>query len=141
MAKKIVKRVKVRATAGKATPAPPLGPTLGQAGINIGDFVTKFNAASKDMGGETVTVHINVYEDRSYDFQVVTPTATSLILKAAKIEKGSGTPNKAKVGKLTRAQALEIAKKKMPDLTARDEDAAVKIISGSARSMGVEVEG
>ncbi|MEK7569486.1 MAG: 50S ribosomal protein L11 [Patescibacteria group bacterium] len=140
MAKKITKRIKVRAPAGKATPAPPLGPTLGQAGINIGDFVTKFNTASKDMAGETVTAHINVYEDRSYDFKVMTPEASGLILKAAKVEKGSGVPNKSKVGKISKAQALEIAKKKMPDLTAHDEDSAVKIIAGTARSMGIEVK-
>jgi len=140
MAKKITKRIKVLAPAGKATPAPPLGPTLGQAGINIGDFVTKFNAATKDMVGETVTAHINVHEDRTYDFKVTTPPATGLILKAAKVEKGSGTPNTAKVGKISRAQALEIAKKKMPDLTAKDEEGAIKIIAGSARSMGIEVK-
>ena len=140
MAKKITKRIKVLAPAGKATPAPPLGPTLGQAGINIGDFVTKFNAATKDMAGETVTAHINVHEDRTYDFKVTTPPATGLILKAAKVEKGSGTPNTAKVGKISRAQALEIAKKKMPDLTAKDEEGAIKIIAGSARSMGIEVK-
>jgi len=140
MAKKITKRIKVLAPAGKATPAPPLGPTLGQAGINIGDFVTKFNAATKDMVGETVTAHINVHEDRTYDFKVTTPPATGLILKAAKVEKGSGTPNTAKVGKISRAQALEIAKKKMSDLTAKDEEGAIKIIAGSARSMGIEVK-
>lgn len=140
MAKKITKRIKVLAPAGKATPAPPLGPTLGQAGINIGDFVTKFNAATKDMAGETVTAHINVHEDRTYDFKVTTPPATGLILKAAKVEKGSGTPNTAKVGKISRAQALEIAKKKMSDLTAKDEEGAIKIIAGSARSMGIEVK-
>ena len=138
--KKVVKRIKVLAPAGKATPAPPLGPTLGQAGINIGDFVTKFNAATKDMAGETVTAHINVHEDRTYDFKVTTPPTTGLILKAAKVEKGSGTPNTAKVGKISRAQALEIAKKKMPDLTAKDEEGAIKIIAGSARSMGIEVK-
>jgi len=140
MAKKITKRIKVLAPAGKATPAPPLGPTLGQAGINIGDFVTKFNAATKDMAGEMVTAHINVHEDRTYDFKVTTPPTTSLILKAAKVEKGSGTPNTAKVGKISRAQAKEIAQKKMPDLTAKDEEGAIKIIAGSARSMGIEVK-
>ena len=138
--KKVTKRIKVLAPAGKATPAPPLGPTLGQAGINIGDFVTKFNAATKDMAGEMVTAHINVHEDRTYDFKITTPPTTRLILKAAKVEKGSGTPNTAKVGKISRAQAKEIAQKKMPDLTAKDEEGAIKIIAGSARSMGIEVK-
>jgi large subunit ribosomal protein L11 len=140
MAKKIVKKVKVRAPAGKATPAPPLGPTLGQAGINIGEFVTKFNAATQQLSGETVSVAISVYEDRSYDFTVKTPPATGLILKAAGVEKGSGKPNSSKVGSITRAQAEEIAKKKMSDLSAKDIDGAVKIITGSARSMGIEVK-
>ena len=140
MAKKIVKKVKVRAPAGKATPAPPLGPTLGQAGINIGDFVTKFNAATKDMGGETVGVTITVYEDRTYDFTVKTPPVSGLILKAAKVEKGSGNPNTVKVGKITRAQAKEIAEKKAKDLNAKDEEGAIRIVAGSARSMGIEVK-
>ena len=140
MAKKVIKKVKVRAPAGKATPAPPLGPTLGQAGINIGDFVTKFNAATKDMGGETVGVSITVYEDRSYDFVVKTPPVSGLILKAAQVEKGSGTPNSAKVGKITKAQAKEIAEKKMKDLNAKDMEGAIKIIAGSARSMGIDVQ-
>ena len=138
--KKITKNIKVKVAGGKATPAPPLGPTLGQAGINIGDFVTKFNAATKGMNGEIVTVHIAVYEDRTYDFVVKTPGASGLILKAAKIEKGSGNPNTKKVGKITRAQALEIANKKMQDLNAKDEDGAIAIIAGTARSMGVEVK-
>jgi large subunit ribosomal protein L11 len=140
MAKKITKNLKVRAMGGKATPAPPLGPTLGQAGINIGDFVTKFNAATKDMMGESVSVHIAVYEDRSYDFKVKTTPASELIIKAAGIEKGSGKPNSSKVGKITRAQAEEIAKKKMKDLNANSMDGAVKIIAGTARSMGVDIK-
>jgi large subunit ribosomal protein L11 len=139
-AKKVIKNVKVRAIGGKATPAPPLGPTLGQAGINIGDFVTKFNAATQKMAGETLTVHIAVYEDRSYDFVVKTPAATGLILKAAKVEKGSGKPNTSKVGKITKAQAREIAEKKMTDFNTKDIDQAAKIIMGSARSMGIEVK-
>ncbi|HEY4494461.1 MAG TPA: 50S ribosomal protein L11 [Candidatus Paceibacterota bacterium] len=138
--KKVTKNIKVLATGGKATPAPPLGPTLGQAGINIGDFVTKFNAATKDMMGEPVTVHIVVYEDRSYDFTVTTSPATGLILKAAGVEKGSGNPNTNKVGKITRAQAEEIAQKKMKDLNAKDMAGAVKIIAGSARSIGIDVK-
>src|SRR3990167_6645047 len=102
MAKKITKNVKLRAVGGKATPAPPLGPTLGQAGINIGDFVTKFNAATQKMMGETLTVHLTVYEDRTYDFKVKTSPVAGLILKAAGVEKGSGKPNSSKVGKITR---------------------------------------
>ena len=127
--------------AAKATPAPPLGPALGQAGINIGDFVTKFNAATKDMAGDKVGVSITVYEDRSYDFVVKTPPATGLILKAAGIEKGSGKNAASKVGKITRAQALEIANKKAGDLNAKDDEGKIAIIAGSARSMGIEVKG
>ncbi len=138
--KKVMKNVKVRAVGGKATPAPPLGPTLGQAGINIGDFVTKFNAASKDMMGESVTVHIQVFEDRTYDFAITTTPASALILKAAGVEKGSGKPNSSKVGKITRKQVEEIATKKMKDLNSTSMDGAVKIISGTARSMGIEVK-
>jgi large subunit ribosomal protein L11 len=140
MAKKITKKIKLQIQAAKATPAPPLGPALGQAGINIGDFVTKFNAATKDMAGDKVGVAITVYEDRSYDFVVKTPPVTGLILKAAGIEKGSGNPNSTKVGKITRAQALEIAKKKMKDLNSKDDDGAIAIVAGSARSMGIEVK-
>ena len=124
---------------GGHCPAPPLGPALGQAGINIGDFVTKFNAATKDMAGDKVGVSITVYEDRSYDFVVKTPPATGLILKAAGIEQGSGKNVATKVGKITRAQALEIAKKKMKDLNSKDDEGAINIIAGSARSMGIEV--
>ena len=116
MAKKITKKIKLQIQAAKATPAPPLGPALGQAGINIGDFVTKFNAATQKMVGDKVSVLIHVYEDRSYDFVVKTPPVTGLILKAAGVEKGSGKNASTKVGKITRAQALEIAKKKMKDL-------------------------
>ncbi|MDP9249266.1 MAG: 50S ribosomal protein L11 [bacterium] len=140
MAKKAVKKVKLIVEAAKATPAPPLGPALGQAGINIGDFVTKFNAATKSMAGDKVSVHITVFDDRSYDFVVKTPPASGLILKAAGVEKGSGKNASSKVGKITRKQAEEIAAKKMVDLTAKDIDGAVKIIAGSARSMGIEVK-
>ncbi len=140
MSKKITKKIKLQIMAAKATPAPPLGPALGQAGINIGDFVTKFNAATKDMAGDKVGVSITVYEDRSYDFVVKTPPATGLILKAAGIEKGSGKNAASKVGKITKAQALEIAKKKMGDLNAKDDEGAIAIIAGSARSMGIEVK-
>jgi len=140
MAKKAVKKVKLIIEAAKATPAPPLGPALGQAGINIGDFVTKFNAATKGMAGYKVSVHITVYEDRSYDFIVKTPPATGLILKAAGVEKGSGKNVVSKAGSITRKQAEEIATKKMADLNAKDMDGAVNIIAGSARSMGIEVK-
>lgn len=139
MAKKIIKRVKVMAPAGKATPAPPLGPTLGQAGINIGDFVTKFNAASQSMMGETVRVLITVYEDRTYDFVVKTPRASDLLKKVAGIEKGSGKPNTSKAGKVTKAQIREIAEKKMVDLNAKDIEGAMKIIEGTARAAGITV--
>lgn len=140
MAKKITKKIKLQIQAAKATPAPPLGPALGQAGINIGDFVTKFNAATGKMAGDKVSVLVTVYEDRSYDFVVKTPPATGLILKAAGVEKGSGKNVITKVGKITRAQAKEIAEKKMKDLNAKDEAGAIAIIAGSARSMGIEVE-
>jgi len=140
MAKKITKKIKLQIQAAKATPAPPLGPALGQAGINIGDFVTKFNAATSKMAGDKVGVSITVYEDRSYDFVVKTPPATGLILKAAGIEKGSGKNATTKVGKITRAQALEIAKKKGSDLNAKDDEGMINIIAGSARSMGIEVK-
>ncbi len=140
MAKKITKKIKLQIQAAKATPAPPLGPALGQAGINIGDFVTKFNAATKDMAGDKVGVSITVYEDRTYDFIVKTPPVTGLILKAAGIEKGSGKNAATKVGKITRAQALEIANKKRADLNAKDDEGLINIVAGSARSMGIEVK-
>ncbi|MEK7069355.1 MAG: 50S ribosomal protein L11 [Patescibacteria group bacterium] len=140
MAKKITKKIKLQIQAAKATPAPPLGPALGQAGINIGDFVTKFNAATQKMVGDKVSVLIHVYEDRSYDFVVKTPPVTGLILKAAGVEKGSGKNASTKVGKITRAQALEIAKKKMKDLNYKDDEGAINIVAGSARSMGIEVK-
>ncbi len=140
MAKKIVKTVKVIAPAGKATPAPPLGPTLGQAGVNIGDFTKKFNDATKDKMGDMIPVVITVYEDRTYSFVLKTPPASSLILKALKKEKGSGKPNTSKIGTITKAQLKEIAEKKMPDLNANTIEAAAKIIAGTARQMGVDVK-
>lgn len=140
MAKKIVKKVKVMAPAGRATPAPPLGPTLGQAGINIGDFTKKFNDATKDRMGDMVPVVISVYEDRSYDFILKTPPTSSLILKAIGKEKGSGKPNTSKVGTLTKAQLKDIAEKKMPDINANTVEAAMKIVAGTARQMGVDVK-
>ena len=141
MAKKITKKIKLQIAAAKATPAPPLGPALGQAGINIGDFVTKFNAATAKMAGDKVGVSITVYEDRSYDFVVKTPPVSGLILRAAGIEKGSGKNTVTKAGSITRKQAEEIAERKMQDLNAKDMDGAVRIIAGSARSMGIDVKG
>ena len=140
MAKKIIKKVKVIAPAGKATPAPPLGPTLGQTGVNIGDFTKKFNDATKDKIGDMIPVVITVYEDRTYSFVLKTPPASSLILKALKKEKGSGKPNTSKVGTITKAQLKEIAEKKMPDLNANTVEAAMKTIAGTARQMGVDVK-
>ncbi len=140
MAKKIIKKVKVIAPAGKATPAPPLGPTLGQAGVNIGDFTKKFNDATKDMMGDMIPVVISVYEDRTYSFVLKTPPASSLILKAIKKDKGSGKPNLSKVGTITKAQIKEIAEKKMRDLNANTVEQAAKIIAGTCRSMGVDVK-
>jgi len=140
MAKKIIKKVKVIAPAGKATPAPPLGPTLGQAGVNIGDFTKKFNDATKNMIGDLIPVVISVYEDRTYSFVLKTPPASSLILKAIKKDKGSGKPNISKVGVITKAQIKEIAEKKMQDLNANTVEQAAKIIAGTARSMGVDVK-
>ena len=140
MAKKIIKSVKVIAPAGKATPAPPLGPTLGQAGVNIGDFTKKFNEATKGMMGDMIPVVISVYEDRTYSFVLKTPPTSSLILKAIAKEKGSGKPNLAKVGTITKAQLKEIATKKLPDLNTDNVEAAMKVVAGSARSMGVEVK-
>jgi len=140
MAKKIIKTVKVIAPAGKATPAPPLGPTLGQAGVNIGDFTKKFNDATKAMVGDMIPVVITVYEDRTYSFVLKSPPASSLILKALKKDKGSGKPNLSKIGTLNKAQLKEIAEKKIADLNANSVEQAMKIIAGSARSMGVDVK-
>lgn len=140
MAKNITKKIKLQIVGGKANPAPPLGPALGQAGINISDFVTKFNAATSSMMGEKLGVQVLVYDDRSYDFVIKTSPATDLILKAAGVSKGSGKNAVSKVGKITRAQALEIGKKKGADLNAKDDEGLIKIIAGSARSMGIEVK-
>jgi large subunit ribosomal protein L11 len=140
MAKRIVKKIKIIAQGGAATLTPAMGQVLGPAGVNIGEFVKKFNEASKDMKGDLVPAEISVYEDRTYSFVLKTPPASSLILKALGKEKGSGKPNTAKVGVLSKAQVKEIAEKKMPDLNANDIDQAMKIIAGSARSMGVDVK-
>lgn len=140
MAKKITKKLKLVIPAGKATPAPPTGPALGQAGVNIGEFVKQFNDATAKMMGDIVPVEISVYEDRTFTFVLKTPPASSLILKALGKEKGSGKNAVSKIGSITKAQLKEIAEKKMPDLNANDIDAAMKIIAGSARSMGVEIK-
>ena len=139
MAKQVTKKIKLQIDAGKATPSGKLGPALGQAGINIGDFVTKFNAATSKMAGDKVSVVISVFDDRSYDFVVKTPPVSGLILKAAGVEKGSGKNTATKAGKITKKQAQEIAEKKMSDLNAKDMEGAIRIIAGSARSMGIEV--
>jgi len=139
-AKKVIKKVKLEIPAAKATPAPPLGPALGQAGVNIAEFCQKFNALTQKDAGETVGVLITVFEDRSYDLKIKTPPVAGLIRKAAGVEKGSGKPNTSKVGKITKAQVRAIAEKKMPDLNAKDIEGAMKIIEGSARSAGITVE-
>lgn len=142
MAKKVVGLIKLQVPAGKANPSPPIGPALGQRGLNIMEFCKQFNAATQKLEpGLPIPVEITAYADKSFSFVLKTPPASVLIRKALKIEKGSPRPNKEKVGKLTRQQAEEIAKTKMPDLTAADMDAAVRTVAGSARSMGVEVEG
>ncbi len=140
MAKKVVKKIKVLVAAGKATPAPPLGPALGQAKVNIGEFVTKFNDATRANMGDIVPVVISVYDDKSWDMVLKTPPASSLILKAIGKEKGSGKAPSEKAGTITKAKIREIAEKKMKDLNANDVEAAMKIIEGSCRSMGVEVK-
>lgn len=136
---KITKKLKIQLPAGKATPAPPVGTTLGPTGINIGEFVKQFNDATKTMVGDIVPAEISIYEDRSFSFVLKTSPASALLLKAAGIEKGSGKNAVQKVGKVTKAQIREIAEKKMPDLNAHDLAAAEKIIEGSARSMGIDV--
>ena len=142
MAKKeVVNRIKVMAPGGKATPAPPLGPALGGAGINPGQFVQQFNAATAKLNGKVVGCVITVYNDRTFSFEIKSSPAAVLICEAAKIEKGSGVPNKEKVGKLTRAQVEAIAKEKMNDLNAGSMEAAMRIIEGQCRNMGVLVEG
>ncbi|MEA1937446.1 MAG: 50S ribosomal protein L11 [Patescibacteria group bacterium] len=141
MAKKVEKIVKLQIPAGKANPAPPIGPALGQAGINIQEFCTRFNNESKDKMGDIIPVEISVHEDKSYTFIMKTPPASELLKKAAGIKKGSAVPQKDKVGKITKKQLQEIAEVKMPDLTANDIEGAAKIIAGTARQMGIEVKG
>lgn len=139
MAKKVTKKIKLQIQAGKATPAPPVGTALGPAGVNIGDFVQKFNAATAEMMGNIIPVELSVYEDRSFDFILKTPPASNLIMKSIGIEKGSGKNATTKVGTISKAQVKAIAEQKMPDLNATEIEAAMKIIEGTARSMGVDV--
>ncbi|GMQ99947.1 MAG: 50S ribosomal protein L11 [Zetaproteobacteria bacterium] len=142
MAKEVTTLIKLQVSAGKANPAPPVGPALGQAGVNIMEFCKAFNAKTQEMeAGMPLPVIISVYKDRSFDFIIKTPPASFLLKKAAGLQKGSPEPNKNKVGKVTRAQVQGIAETKMPDLNAYDVEAAMRIIEGTARSMGLEVEG
>ncbi|XGV98959.1 MAG: 50S ribosomal protein L11 [Leptolyngbya sp. BL-A-14] len=140
MAKKVVAVIKLAITAGKANPAPPIGPALGQHGVNIMMFCKEYNARTADQAGMVVPVEISVYEDRSFTFILKTPPASKLIAKAAGIERGSGEPNRKKVGSITRTQLQEIAQAKLPDLNANDIEAAMKIVEGTARNMGVTVK-
>ncbi|OGR10404.1 MAG: 50S ribosomal protein L11 [Desulfobacterales bacterium RIFOXYA12_FULL_46_15] len=139
MAKKVMTQIKLQVQAGKANPSPPIGPALGQHGVNIMDFCKAFNARTANDVGSIIPVVITVYQDRSFSFITKTPPASRLLLAAAKIAKGSGVPNKEKVGTVTKDQIIEIAKTKKEDLNASDIDAAAKIIAGTARSMGIEV--
>ena len=139
MAKKIKTMVKIQIDAGKATPAPPVGTALGPHGLNLGEFCSRFNDATKDKMGSIIPVEITIYEDRTYDFKLKTPPASDLLRKAAGVEKGSGQPLKNKVGKVSKDQIRKIAEQKMVDLNANDVEAATKIIEGTARSMGIEV--
>ncbi|MBN1123768.1 MAG: 50S ribosomal protein L11 [Sedimentisphaerales bacterium] len=140
MAKEITGKIKLQASGGQATPAPPIGPALGQHGVNIGQFVSQFNERTKDLNGMTVPVEITVYADRSFDFIVKSPPAAVLLKQEAGLAKGSGEPNKNKVGKVTKSQIRKISETKFEDLNAFDLDQADRIIEGTARSMGIEVE-
>ena len=139
MAKEIKAIVKIQIPAGKATPAPPIGPALAQHGLNIAEFCQKFNAATNKMGDDIVPVEITVFEDRTYTFKTKTPPASDLLKKAAGIPKGSGKPLQEKVGKISKAKIREIAQRKLPDLNTKDIDAAMRIIEGTARQMGLEI--
>lgn len=147
MAKQIIAKVKLQAPGGKATPAPPIGPALGQHGVNIGQFVTQFNAATKSFDGMIVPVELTVYKDKSFEFIIKSPPASVLLVKAAKpldpslsiVEKGSGEPNKNKVGRVTKADVRKIAETKLKDLNCFDVEAGMRIVAGTARSMGIEV--
>ena len=140
MAKKIKTVIKLQIPAGKANPAPPIGPALGQHGLNISEFCAKFNDATKNKGNDIIPVEIIVYEDRSYDFKLKTPPASDLLKKAAAVEKGAKNPLTGKVGKVSKEQIRQIAERKMEDLNANNIEAAVKIIEGTARSMGIEIK-
>lgn len=140
MAKKIKTIIKLQIQAGKANPAPPVGPALGQHGLNIQEFCTKFNEATKDKMGDIIPAEITVYEDRTFTFILKTPPASDLLRKAAGVEKGAGNPLKDKVGKISKSKLTEIAEKKLPDLNANDVEGAEKIIAGTARSMGIKIE-
>ena len=139
MAKELSRKIKLQVTGGQANPAPPLGPALGGAGVNISEFVTRFNEATREQMGQKVSVVINVYKDRSFDFIIKTPPTSYLIIKEAGISSGSGKNTVSKAGKITRAQLKKIAEIKMPDLNANDVDSAMKIVEGQCYSMGVEV--
>jgi len=139
MTKPIKTIIKLQIRAGQANPAPPIGPALGQHGLDIQQFCNQFNEATKDKGGDIIPVEITIYEDRTFDFKLKTPPASDLLKRAAGIEKGSGVPHKEKVGKVTRKQIQEIAEKKMADLNANDIKTAMKIIEGTAKNMGIEV--
>ena len=141
MAKKEIGFIKLQIPAGKANPAPPVGPALGQHGVNIMEFCKAFNAKTQEQMGKIIPVEINVYADRTFSFITKTPPAPSLILEAAGVDKGSGEPNREKVGSITSAQVREIAEIKMPDLNASDVDSAMRMVAGTARSMGIIVEG
>ncbi len=140
MAKELLTKVKLQIPAGKANPAPPIGPALGQHGINIMEFCKQYNAATKDKGDSIVPVEISIFKDRSFTFILKTPPVADLLRKAAGVEKGSGVPNKNKVGQVTTAKVREIAAIKLPDLNANDVEAGMKIVAGTARSMGIIVE-
>jgi large subunit ribosomal protein L11 len=140
MAKKIKAVIKIQILAGKATPAPPVGPALAQYGLNIAEFCQKFNDKTKDQEGFKIPVEVNVFEDRTYDFIIKQPPSAELIRKEIGIEKGSGVPQKIKVGKMTKEQLKNVAEKKMPDLNTENIESAMKIIEGTARNMGVEIE-
>jgi len=141
MAKKIKTIIKLQIGAGKANPAPPVGPALGQHGLNIQEFCTKFNEATKDQMGDIIPAEITVYEDRTFSFVLKTPPASDLLRKAAGVPKGAGNPLKDKVGSISQAKLREIAEKKLADLNANDVEAGMKIIAGTARSMGIKIEG
>jgi large subunit ribosomal protein L11 len=140
MAKAVVSKIKLQASGGQATPAPPIGPALGQHGVNIGQFVSQFNERTKDLNGMTVPVEISVYADKSFDFIVKSPPAAVLLKEEAGLAKGSGVPNKEKVGKVTKSQIRKITERKFEDLNAYSLEQADKIIEGTARSMGIDVE-